>query len=178
MKAKHSTHSVDVPGTSNNSTGRPSYYNEHGDSVYAHMVSVCDSKCKHLIQFSISTELEKVRNSLESSKCSTVLLKADTRADVNLMNSKTFDSLFDRKHLQFTSLRMEAYDNHSAVEVLGKFHVFLRWKGKVYRQIFHVTNVNNSPNLLSRDGCYTLGVIKLCYSVETDSSSSKFQGIP
>ena len=41
MKARHSTHSVDVPGASNNSTGKPSYYNEHGDPVYAHMVSVC-----------------------------------------------------------------------------------------------------------------------------------------
>ena len=79
------------------------------DPVYAHMVSVCDNKYKHLIQFPISTKLEKVRNSVESSKCPTVLLKADTGADVNLMNSKTFDSLFDRKTLEFTSLRMEAY---------------------------------------------------------------------
>ena len=30
-----------------------------------------------------------------------------------------------------------------------------------------------SPNLLSRDGCYTLGVLKPCYSVETLKSSSK-----
>ena len=73
---------------------------------------------------------------------------------------------------------MEAYGNNSAVEVLGKFHAFLRWKGKIYRQLFHVTNANNSPNLLSRDSCYTLGFIKPCYSVESDSSSSKFQEIP
>ena len=179
MKGKHSTHLVNVPEASNSSTGEPDYYNEHGDPVYAHMVSVNDkNKCKHLIQFPISTSLEKVRNSVESSKCPTVLLKADTGADVNLMNSKTFDSLFNRKELEFTSLRMEAYGNNSAVEVLGKFHAFLRWKGKVYRQLFYVTNVNNSPNLLSRDGCYTLGVIKPCYSVEADSSSSQFQGIP
>ena len=97
---------------------------------------------------------------------------------MNLMNSKTFDSLFARKVLEFTSLRMEAYGNHSAVEVLGKFHAFLRWKGKVYRHLFYVTNANNSPNLLSRDTCYTLEVIKPCYSVEADSSSSLFQGIP
>ena len=115
---------------------------------------------------------------MESSKCSTVLLKADTGADMNLINSKTFDSLFNRKVLEFTSLRMEAYENNSAVEILGKFHTFLRWKGKVYRQLFYVTNANNSPNLLSRDACYTLGVIKPCYSMETDSSSSLFQGIP
>ena len=89
---------MNVPKASNSSTSDPDYYNEHGDPVYAHMVNVQDNKCKHLIQFLISTELEKVRNSVESStsngKCPTVLLKADTGADVNLMNSRTFDSLF------------------------------------------------------------------------------------
>ena len=91
------------------------------------MVNVQDNKYKNLIQFLISTELEKVRNSVESSKCPTVLLKADTSADVNLMNSRTFDSLFEgnRTILQPSTLRMEAYGN-SAVEVLGKFHAFLK----------------------------------------------------
>ena len=43
-------------------------------------------------------------------KCPTVLLKADTGAAMNLMNSMTFDSLFDgnRKVLDPTSLKMEA----------------------------------------------------------------------
>ena len=50
---------------------------------------------------------------------------------------------------------MEAYGN-STVDILGKFFAFLRWKGKVYRQLFFVTTANASPNLLSRDGCYTL----------------------
>ena len=129
-EGKCSTNLVDVPKTFNSSTGKPSYYNEHRDPVYAHMVSVHDNKCKHLIQFPISTKLANVRNSVVSSKCSTVLLKADTGADVNLMNSRTFDTLFNRKVLQLTILRMEAYGNHSAVEVLGKFHAFLKWKGK------------------------------------------------
>ena len=139
MKAKCFTHSVYVPGASNNSNGKLNYYNEHGDLVYGHMVSVCGNKCKHLIELPISTKLQKVRNSRESSKCSIVLLKADTGTNVNLMNSKTFDSLFNRKHLQFTSLKMEAYGNHSSVEVFGKFHAFLRWKGKVYGKLFYVT---------------------------------------
>ena len=60
-----------------------------------------------------------------STKCPTVLLKADTGADVNLMNSKTFDPIFqDRTVLQSSSLRMEAYGNNTAVEVLGRFHTF------------------------------------------------------
>ena len=35
---------MDVPETSNSSTGKPSYYNEHRDPVYAHMVSVLENK--------------------------------------------------------------------------------------------------------------------------------------
>ena len=183
MKGNHSIHLVNVPEASNSFTNVPDYYNKHGDPVYAHMVNVQDNKCKHLIQFPISTELEKVRNSVESSinngKCPTVLLKADTSADVNLMNSRTLDTLFnrDRTILQASSLRMEAYGN-SVVEILGKFHVFLRWKGRVYRQLFYVTSAYNSPNLLLRDGCYTLSVIKPCYSMELTGNSSKFQGNP
>ena len=178
MKGKCSTHLVNVPKASTSSTSDPDYYNEHSDPVYAHMVNVQDNKCKHLIQFPVSTDLEQVRNSVESSmKCPTVLLKANTGANMNLMNSWTFDSIFkDRTVLQPSSLTMEAYRNHSTVEVLGKFHVFLRWKGRVYQQLFYVTNTNNSPSLLSRDGCYTLGVIKPCYSVESTRNSSKFQG--
>ena len=180
MKGKCSTHLVNVLETSNSSTSDPDYYNEHGDPVYAHMVNVQDNKCKRLIQFPISTELEKVRNSVKSStsngKCPTVLLKADTSADVNLMNSRTFDTLFnrDRTILQRSSLRMEAYGN-SAVEVLRKFHAFLTWKGRMQRQLFYITSMNNSPNLLSRDGCYTLCVIKPCYSVELTVNSKEIQ---
>ena len=71
------------------------------------------------------------------------------------MNSNTFDTLIkDRTILQPSSLRIEAYGN-SAVEVLVKFHAFLRWKGLVYRQLFYVTNANDMPNLLSGDSCYT-----------------------
>ena len=132
MKRKHSTHLVNVPEASTSS--EPDYINEYGNPVYAHMVDVKEiNHKKHLILFLISTDLEKVRNSVKSStKCSTVLLKSDTGADVNLMNSKTFDSIFqDRTVLQPSSLRMEAYRNNTAVEVLGRFHAFLRWKGKV-----------------------------------------------
>ena len=180
MKWKCFTHLVNVPKASTNSTSDPDYYNEHSDPVYAHMVNVQDNKHKYLIQFQISIDLEKVRNSVESSmKCPTVLLQADTAVNVNLMNSRTFDFIFkDRTVLQPSSLRMEAYKNNSTVEVLGKFHAFLRWKGRVYQQLVYVTNANNSPNLLSRDGCYTLGVIKPCYSVELTGNSSKFQGNP
>ena len=152
MKGK-STHLVDVPSNSNHS--ELDYFNEHVDPVYAHahMVSVEEiNHKKHLIQFPNGVDFKKVRTSEE--KCPTVLLKADTGADVNLMNLNTFDNLFhDRTVLELTTLRMEAYENNTAVTVLRKFQSFLRWKGHVYRLLFYVTNVNSSPNLLSQNGC-------------------------
>ena len=60
---------------------------------------------------------------------------------------------------------MENYGN-STVKVLGMFHAFLRWKDRVYRQLFYMTDCDRSLNLLSRDACYTLGVLKPCYTVE------------
>ena len=36
----------------------------------------------------------------------------------------------------------------------------------MYRQLFYVTNCDKSPNILSHDACYTLGVLKPCYTVE------------
>ena len=101
MKGK-SAHLVNIPEASTSSTGEADYYNEHGDPVYAHMANVQDNK--HLIRFLISVD------SVENSKCPTVLLKTDTEVDMNLMNSDTFDKLIqDRTVLQPTSLRMEAY---------------------------------------------------------------------
>ena len=101
-----------------------------------------------------------------------VLLKADTGADVNLMNRKTFDQLFgEATVLQLTPIRMENYGN-TAVKVLGMFHAFLRWKDKVYKQLFYMTDCDGSPNLLSRDACYTLGVLKPCYTVENSTNST------
>ena len=145
--------------------------------THTHMVHVKETnRNKNLIQFPIGTDFKKVRNSQDFS---TVLLKADTGVDINLMNSTTFDRVIvDRSALQLTSLRMETYWNNTAVEVLGKFHVFLRWKGKIYRQLFYVTNANSSPNLLSRDGCYTLGVLKPCYSVESSGTSANSKETP
>ena len=73
--------------------------------------------------------------------------------------------------LQLTPIKMENYGN-TAVKVLGMFHAFLRWKDKVYRQLFYVTDCDRSPNLLSRDAYYILGVLKPCYTVENSTSST------
>ena len=192
LKAKHSTHSLEVPQASTSTAGvgasEPLYFDDDGQPVFTHMVSVPHVN-KHLIKFPISLEYRPLRgrssrerwNKMENSTNSTVhppqtvLLKANTGADVNLMNRQTFNQLFGKAKgvLQPTPIRMENYGN-TAVKVLRMFHAFLRWKDKVYKQLFYITDCDRSPNLLSRDAFYTLGVLKPCYTVEnsTDSTDS------
>ena len=154
--------------------GEPLYFDDGGQPVYTYMVSVPHVN-KHLIKFPIALEHSTLRSNRNNavSPQSTVLLKADTGADINLMNRKTFNQLFGEAKgvLQPTPINMENYRN-TAVKVLGMFHAFLRWKDKVYKQLFYMTDCDRSPNLLSRDACYILGVIKPCYTVENSSSST------
>ena len=176
---KCSTHSLEVPQASTSTagaraSGEPLYFDDGGQPVYTYMVSVPHVN-KHLIKFPIAldhTTLRSNKNNAHSPQ-SAVLLKADTGADVNLMNRKTFDQLFGEAKgvLQLTPIKMENYGN-TAVKVLGMFHAFLRWKDKVYKQLFYVTDCDRSPNLLSRDACYTLGVLKPCYTVENSTNST------
>ena len=189
LKAKCSTHSLEVPQASTSTAGagasEPLYFDDDGQPVFTYVVSVPHGN-KHLIKFPISLDYRTLRgrgsregqNKMENSTNSTVRppqLKADTGADVNLMNRQTFNQLFGKAKdvLQPTPIRMENYGN-TAVKVLGMFHAFLRWKDKVYKQLFYITDCDRSPNLLSRDACYILGVLKPCYTVKnsTDSTDS------
>ena len=127
--------------------------------MFTYMVSVPHAN-KHLIRFPISLDYDKIRyrgsqekqNKLENSTnftaCSpeTVLLKANTGADVNLMNRQTFDQLFGKAKgvIQATPIRMENYGN-TAVKVLGMFHAFLRRKDRVHKQLFYITDCDSSP---------------------------------
>ena len=87
---KKSTNLVGVPDSSSNSG--PDYFDKFGEPIYVqtHMVHAKEiNKKKHLIQFLISVNLEKVRK-LAEGPYPTVLLKADMGADVNLLNLTTF----------------------------------------------------------------------------------------
>ena len=136
LKAKHSTHSLEVPQASTSSAGagasEPLYFDDDGQPIFTHMVSVPHAN-KHLIKFPIALDYTTLRsrkdvgNSTNSTTPpQTVLLKADIGANVNLMNRQTFNQLFGKaKVLQPTPVRMENYGN-SAIKVLGTFCGFLR----------------------------------------------------
>ena len=59
LKAKHSTHSLEVPQASTSSTGagasEPLYFDDDGQPVFTHMVSVPHAN-KHLIKFPITLD--------------------------------------------------------------------------------------------------------------------------
>ena len=99
LKGKCSTHSLEVPqaNSAGAGAGESLYFNDEGQPVYTYMVSVPHMK-KHLIKFPIALEpttLRSNRNNVSSPQSTqSVLLKADTGADMNLMNRKTFDQLF------------------------------------------------------------------------------------
>ena len=122
---RKSTHLVEVPSSSSDSD--PDYFNEFGEPVYVqtHLVHAKEiHKKKYLIQFPISVNLEKVRKLVEG-PCPTVLLKANTGADVNLLNSNTFDRIIGNRSIrQPSTYKMEACGS-STVAVLRKFYTFL-----------------------------------------------------
>ena len=124
LKAKCSTHSLKVPQASTSSThgtGDPLYFDNDGQPVFAHMVSVLHASAnKHLIKFPIALNHQELkigsRNKMENStdytghsNLLTILLKADTGVDVNLINKQMFDQLIGntRDLLQLTPIRME-----------------------------------------------------------------------
>ena len=174
LQGKCSAHSLETPQANSAGASEPLYFNDEGQPVYTYMVSVLHSNVNnHLIKFPVALEPTTLRskgNNVDSPQ-STVLLKADTGADINLMNSKTFNQLFGeaKEVLKPTPIKMENYGN-TAVKVLGMFHAFLRWKDKVYKQLFYITDCDRPPNLLSMDACYILGVLKPCYTVEKTTS--------
>ena len=138
LKGKCSTHSLEVPQANSAVAGASEslYFNDEGQPVYTYMVSVPHMN-KYLIKFPIALEPTTLRsnsnNASSPQSTQSVLLKADTGADVNLMNRKTFHQLFGgaKEVLKPTPIKMENYGN-TAVKVLGMFHAFLRWKDKVY----------------------------------------------
>ena len=164
----HSSRSVHVVETSNSVSTlqtKPDYYTECGQPIYvqSHMLQTMSTKLKKIPEKSeLMLELPIGLHYKDLSH--KVLLQVDTGSDINCINLGTFQRLFPKKQLNRSTLLLENYGN-SPVSIIGKLKAFIRWKGKVFHQEFHVTNANYSPNLLSRDACFRMEVLQTCFTV-------------
>ena len=91
-------------------------------------------------------------------------LQADTGADVNAINKKTFNEVFPDVELEESTYVLQNFDKR-LIKPIGSFRCFLRWKGHKYRVKFEVMGID-TPNLLSRETTFLMGILKKCLSVE------------
>ena len=91
-------------------------------------------------------------------------LQADTSADVNAINKKNFDKLFPGVELEESTFMLQNFDKR-LVKPIGSFRCFLRWKDHKYRVRIEVMGVD-TPNLLSRETTFLMGILKKCLPLE------------
>ena len=90
-------------------------------------------------------------------------LQADTGADANAINKKTFNEIFPDVELEESTYMLQNFDKR-LIRPIGSFRCFLRWKGHKYRVKFEVMGID-TPNLLSRETTFLMGILKKCLSV-------------
>ena len=91
-------------------------------------------------------------------------LQADTGADANAINKKTFNEVFPDVELEKSTYMLQNFDKR-LIKPIGSFRCFLKWKGHKYRVKFEVIGIE-TPNLLSRETTFMMGILKKCLSVE------------
>ena len=91
-------------------------------------------------------------------------LQADTGADANAFNKKTFNEIFPDVELEESTYVLQNFDKR-LIKPIGSFRCFLRWKGHKYRVKFEVMGID-TPNLLSRETTFLMGILKKCLSIE------------
>ena len=93
-----------------------------------------------------------------------LILQADTGADMNAINKRTFNEVFPDVELEELTQILQNFDKR-LIKPIGSFRCFLRWKGHKYRVKFEVMGIE-TPNLLSRETTFLMGILKKCLSVE------------
>ena len=88
----------------------------------------------------------------------TLTLQADTGADANAINKKTFNEVFPDVELEESTYVLQNFDKR-LIKPIGSFRCFLRWKGHKYRVKFEVMGID-TPNLLSRETTFLMGILK------------------
>ena len=91
-------------------------------------------------------------------------LQADTGADANAINKKTFSEVFPYVELEESTYMLQNFDKR-LIKPIESFRCFLRWKGHKYKVKFEVMGID-TPNLLSRETTFLMSILKKCLSVE------------
>ena len=138
------------------------FYDEEGNRVTVssqHMLSMKHPKPQQelLIQFVIRKDFHSINKK--------VTLKLDTGADVNAFDRATFQKLFPDVELQLSTIVLENFDK-AMVKPMGTFKCFLRWKGKIYRIQAEVMDSEDTPNILSMETTFLMGILKPCFIVK------------
>ena len=102
-----------------------------------------------------------------------LILQADTGADMNAINKRTFNEVFPDVELEESTQILQNFDRR-LIKPIGSFRCFLRWKGHKYRVKFEVMGIE-TQNLLSRETTFLMGILKKCLSVETAPNEPKNQ---
>ena len=77
-------------------------------------------------------------------------LQADTGADMNAINKKTFNEVFPDVELEESTHILQNFDKR-LIKPIGSFRCFLRWKGHKYRVKFEVMGIRNSKSSVQRN---------------------------
>ena len=92
---------------------------------------------------------------------------------MNAINKKTFNEVFPDVELEESTHILQNFDKR-LIKPIGSFRCFLRWKGHKYRVKFEVMGIE-TPNLLSRETTFLMGILKKCLSVETTQNEPNNQ---
>ena len=92
-------------------------------------------------------------------------LQADTGADANAINKKTFDEVFPDVELEESTYMLQNFDKR-LIKPIGSFRCFLKWKGHKYRVQFEVMGHRNSKSTVQKKTTFMMGILKKCLSVE------------
>ena len=173
-KKTHSTPKKQHVATAHTSHEGLEFYDEEGNPKVEkgmYMLSIAknaNSKYTNpqkdlLIEFGIGKNVQSIDDK--------VVMKIDTGADVNALNRKTFQRIFPDVQLSPSTVILKNFDNTS-IRPLGTFKCFLRWKGQRYRVNIEVIDTDESPNVLSREQTFMMGILKPCFVLKKESSSS------
>ena len=119
-----------------------------------YMLSMQKGKNELIIEFGCGTDLDSMDQK--------ITMKINMGADVNAINRTTFKKLFPNTKLQPSTVIFEIFDS-SYIQPMGKFKAFLHWKGKRYRVDIEVMDSNTTPNVLSRESSFCMGILKPCF---------------